>query len=74
MGNVEWLLAGVAPGHATLEFEDDEARLVPEGETATIHVDSDPVEHSTGGSARARRSSCVPRNRPSGSYRLRVFF
>lgn len=75
VGNIERLLEGVAPVHAMIEFDDRGARLRPEDETATVWVESAPVE---GSGRRIRSGETVVLGREKSAlwegYRMQVFF
>ncbi|MFB6082502.1 MAG: hypothetical protein ABEJ67_06740 [Halanaeroarchaeum sp.] len=73
--NIDALLAGVEPLHATVAVDGETARVVPERETTTIYVESSPVE---GGSATIRNGETLVLGSAKSDlwegYRVQVFF
>jgi len=73
--NIERLLAGVDPVHATVTVEGDTAQVEATRQTSTIYVESTPV---TGGPVTIRNGATVVLGNAKSDlwegYRLQVFF
>lgn len=72
--NITRLLDGVDARHATVEIDDDVARIVPNRPTSTIYVESNPVD----GEAAIRNGETVVLGSEKSDlwegYRVQVFF
>lgn len=72
--NITRLLDGVDARHATVEIEEEGARIVPNRPTSTIYVESSPVE----GAAPIRNGETVVLGSEKSDlwegYRVQVFF